>query len=128
MLRSTPNPPKKHKTPPSCQINHARQPTLHSPNPTLDGSPVDFLAFALDLVAAEMNIPRENFQPLERKLRLERGGDRHYIASAVAMEVQERHAAIWDAFKKGQTPRQISECLGISQRRVQQIIARTPMP
>ena len=89
---------------------------------------MDFLAFARDLVAAEMYIPRENFQPLERKLRLERGGDRHYIASAVAMEVQERHAAIWDAFKKGQTPRQISECLGISQRRVQQIIARTPMP
>ena len=60
---------------------------------------MDFLAFALDLVAAEMNIPRENFQPLERKLRLERGGDRHYIASAVAMEVQERHAADIEALK-----------------------------
>ena len=89
---------------------------------------MDFLAFALDLVAAEMNIPRETLQPLERKLRIEQGGDRHYIASALAMEVQERHAAIFSALKKGQTPREISECLGISQRRVQQVIARTPMP
>lgn len=89
---------------------------------------MDFLSFAFDLIAAEMNIPRENFQSLERKLRIERGGDRYYIASAMAMEVQERHAAIWAGFRKGQTPREISECLGISQRRVQQIIARTPMP
>jgi DNA-binding NarL/FixJ family response regulator len=89
---------------------------------------MDILALTFDLVAAEMNIPRENFQPLERKLRQERGGDRHYIASVDAMEVQERHAAIWAAFRKGQTPREIAECLGLSQRRVQQIIARTPMP
>lgn len=89
---------------------------------------MDFLSFAFDLVAAEMNIPREDFHALERKLRIERGGDRHYIASALAMEVQERHAAIWAAFRKGQTPREISELLGISQRRVQQVIARTPMP
>lgn len=89
---------------------------------------MDFLSFAFDLVAAEMNIPREDFHMLERKLRIERGGDRHYIASALAMEVQERHAAIWAAFKKGQTSREIAECLGISQRRVNQIISGRPMP
>lgn len=89
---------------------------------------MDFLAFALDLIAAETNIPREQFKSLERKLRVEHGGDRHYIASALAMEVQERHAAVWAGLRKGQTPREISECTGLSPRRVQQIIARTPMP
>ena len=89
---------------------------------------MDFLAFALDLIAAETNTPREQFKSLERKLRVEHGGDRHYIASALAMEVQDRHAAVWAGFRKGQTPREIAECLGLSQRRVQQIIARTPMP
>ena len=55
---------------------------------------MDFLSFALDLVAAEMKLPREHLRPLERKIRQEQGGDRHYIVSVAAMNCQERHAAI----------------------------------
>ena len=54
---------------------------------------MDFLSFALDLVAAEMQLPREHLRPLERKIRQEQGGDRHYIVSVAAMNCQERHAA-----------------------------------
>lgn len=89
---------------------------------------MDFLSFSLDLVAAEMNIPRADLVALEMKIREDKGKDRHYIASAAAMRENDRVRMVFEAFRQGVNTREIAERVGISQRRVQQIIARTPMP
>jgi hypothetical protein len=60
--------------------------------------------------------------------RLQYGKDRHYVHSLAAQQQQERLLRIFAAFRSGMLPRDIAGALGISERRVQQIIATTPMP
>lgn len=60
--------------------------------------------------------------------RMAYGKDRHYVYSTAAMAENERVDRIMKHFKAQRTTREIAELEGISQRRVQQIIARTPMP
>jgi hypothetical protein len=60
-------------------------------------APSDFLSFALDMVAAEMGIDRQSLSPLERKIRQQQGGDRHYIGSTAALDCMARHDAIRQA-------------------------------
>ncbi len=82
---------------------------------------MDFLSFALDLVAAEMQLPREHLRPLERKIRQEQGGDRHYIVSVAAMNCQERHAAIRAARAAGLSAAEVAERLGVSRQHVYRV-------
>lgn len=82
---------------------------------------MDFLSFALDLVAAEMKLPREHLRPLERRIRFEQGGDRHYIASVAAMNCQERHAAIRAARAAGLSAAEVAERLGVSRQHVYRV-------
>ena len=82
---------------------------------------MDFLSFALDLVAAEMKLPRENLRPLERKIRQEQGGDRRYIVSVAAMNCQERHAAIRAARAAGLSAAEVAERLGVSRQHVYRV-------
>lgn len=56
------------------------------------------------------------------------GKDRPYIYSLAAMHETERVKRVMAAFKSQLTTREIAERLGISQRTVQRIIMRHPMP
>lgn len=85
-------------------------------------SPQDFLTFALDMVAAEMGINREILRPIERKIRHDQGGDQHYIASAAALEIADRHAAIRAAVAAGATASAAAARFGISRQHVYRII------
>ncbi|MBP6708889.1 MAG: helix-turn-helix domain-containing protein [Candidatus Accumulibacter sp.] len=82
---------------------------------------MDLLSFALDLVAAEVGIPREHLRSLERQIRQEQGGDRHYIASVAAMDCQERHAAIRAARASGLSAAEVAERLGVSRQHVYRV-------
>jgi len=84
---------------------------------------IDFLAFALDCVAAEMKIARADLIPIERRLRIEQGGDRHYIASAAALEFQEKSQRVIALARDGVPSIEIAERIGITKRRVNQILA-----
>ena len=84
---------------------------------------MDFLSFALDCVAAEAGIDRAALRPIERTIRQEQGGDRHYIASTAALDHAERRAAMLQALAAGATPPQVAERFGISRQRVHQIKA-----
>ena len=60
--------------------------------------------------------------------RTDYGKDRPYIYSLAAMHETERVKRVMAAFKSQLTTREIAERLGISQRTVQRIIMRHPMP
>jgi hypothetical protein len=60
--------------------------------------------------------------------RMEYGKDRHYVYSLSAKVESDRMRMIFAAFREGLSTRAIAERVGVSQRRVQQVIARTPMP
>lgn len=61
-------------------------------------------------------------------LRQEAGGDRHYIASAAALETQKRRSEIFKAFREGLATSIIAERTGLTKRRVNQILAGSPLP
>ena len=82
---------------------------------------MDLLSFSLDLVAAEVGIPREHLRPLERQIRQEQGGDRHYIASVAAMDCQERHAAIRAARASGLSAAEVAKRMGVSRQHVYRV-------
>lgn len=82
---------------------------------------MDLLSIALDLVAAEVGIPREHLRPLERQIRQEQGGNRHYIASVAAMDCQERHAAIRAARASGLSAAEVAERMGVSRQHVYRV-------
>lgn len=83
---------------------------------------MDILSFSLDLIAAEMGIPRDHLRPLERRIRQEQGGDRHYIASVAALECQERHAAIRLAMDSGRSVAEVAERFGVSRQHVYRVL------
>ena len=68
-----------------------------------------------------MKLPREHLRPLERKIRQEQGGDRHYIVSVAAMNCQERHAAIRAARAAGLSAAEVAERLGVSRQHVYRV-------
>lgn len=79
---------------------------------------MDFLSFALDCVAAETGIDRAALRPLERKIRHQQGGDRHYIGSNLALDSSDRRQAIVRSLGAGQTAAQVAERLGITRQAV----------
>lgn len=79
---------------------------------------MDILSFALDCVAAETGMDRAALRPLERRIRQEQGGDRHYIGSTWAMDTSERHATILRALASGATPAQVAERVGVSRQAI----------
>lgn len=92
---------------------------------------MDILERAFLMVQAELGPEIFNDEArlrLSLRLRREEGGDRHYIASTDALECQQRHAAVFKAFQEGVLTRAIAERTGITQRRVNQILASTPIP
>lgn len=92
---------------------------------------MDILDHIADYIKAELGADiftdarRETFLV---NFRMQYGKDRHYVYSLAAMTETERMRQIFAAFRQGLSTREISERVGVSQRRVQQVIARTPMP
>lgn len=92
---------------------------------------MDILDHIADYIRAELGADiftearRADFMA---QFRLEYGKDRHYVYSLAAQHQAERTRRIFAAFRKGMLPRDIAGEIGISERRVQQIIATTPMP
>ena len=92
---------------------------------------MDILDHIADYIKAELGADiftdarREDFLV---QFRLQYGKDRHYVYSLDSQQHVERVRAVFAAFRSGLTPREISQRVGLSQRRVQQIIARNPMP
>lgn len=60
-------------------------------------------------------------------IRQEEGGQRHYAYSLHAANTLSRERQVFQAMRDGLNTAQIAERLGLSQRRIQQIIARTPL-
>lgn len=92
---------------------------------------MDILDHIADYLRAELgddiftDASREHFLV---NFRMQYGKDRHYVYSLAAKHETERVRAIFAAFREGLSTRDIAERVGVSQRRVQQVIARTPMP
>jgi len=85
-------------------------------------APSDFLSFALDMVAAEMGIDRQSLSTLERRIRQEQGGDRHYIGSTAALDCMARHDAIRQALASGASVPAVAERFGLSRQAVYRIL------
>lgn len=79
---------------------------------------MDFLARLLDTVAEHLDIPREQLDEIDRRVRIEAGGDRHYIASIAALECQERHRRIAAALESGASVTQVAERFGVARQTV----------
>ena len=71
----------------------------------------------LDFIAAETGIDRALLATLDEKLRVEVGGDRHYIASNAARRCQQRRADIIKAIDAGTPVASVAERFGISRQR-----------
>ncbi len=85
---------------------------------------MDILSFALDLVAAEIGIARDRLQPLERKIRREQGGDRHYIASAQALDCLQKHESIRAAVAAGAPASAVADRFGVTRQHVYRITSK----
>lgn len=92
---------------------------------------MDILDHIADYIRAELGDDiftegrREAFM---MQFRLEYGKDRHYVYSLAAKAETDRMRAIFAGLRAGLTTREIADRVGVTQRRVQQVIARTPMP
>jgi DNA-binding NarL/FixJ family response regulator len=92
---------------------------------------MDILDYILQVTIAE--IGEAHFTPEKRKkiihtVRLNKGKDKHYLHSIDAERYSERVEAIFSALRKGATPREIAERVGLTHQRVNQIIATVKMP
>jgi hypothetical protein len=62
------------------------------------------------------------------QFRLQYGKDRHYVYSLAAKAETDRVRAIFSGLRAGLSSREIAARVGITQRRVNQILATVPMP
>lgn len=74
------------------------------------------------MVAAEIGIDRRSLVPLERRIRHEQGGDRHYIGSTAALDCIARHEAIREAIAAGASVPSVAERFGLSKQAVYRIL------
>lgn len=89
---------------------------------------MDFLSRLLDTVAVHLEIPRARLDDIEYQTRQAAGKDRHYIVSLEALQAQKRKRRVFDDFRAGIPTAEIAERVGISHRRVNQILSGSPMP
>ena len=92
---------------------------------------MDILERALLMVQAELGpeiFSDENRLRISLKIRRVEGSDRHYIASAAALDSQIHKKAVFKAFKEGVSVREIAAREGLSRRRVNQILAGSVLP
>jgi len=92
---------------------------------------MDILDHIADYIKAELGA--DIFTDAKREefivnFRLQYGKDRHYVYSLESKQHVERVSAVFACLRAGLTPREAGERLGISKRRVNQIMATMPMP
>ncbi len=92
---------------------------------------MDILDHIADYIKAELGADiftdarREDFIV---QFRMQYGKDRHYVYSLDSKQHLERVRAVFVCLRDGLTTREISERIGISKRRVNQILATVTMP
>jgi len=82
---------------------------------------MDILNKALDLIQSELGddiFTDEKRELFERQFRFDHGGDRHYIASANAMAVTQKHQEVRRLIRQGLGNTAISERIGITRQQV----------
>ena len=92
---------------------------------------MNIIEYILQVTAAEIgeeNLPPEMQKKIIYTVCLNKGKDRYYLPSVDAFHYTERVEAIFAALRKGVTPREIAERVGLSHQRVNQIIATIKMP
>lgn len=89
---------------------------------------MDFLSRLLDDVADHLEIPRARLDDIEYKTRQASGKDRHYIVSLEALQSLQRKRRVFDDFRSGIPTAEIAERVGLSHRRINQILSGSPMP
>ena len=72
-------------------------------------------------------ITEAELEAFKQQLRLDEGGQKHYAYSLAAAKSVARDKTVFGLMQQGLNTAQIAERLGVTQRRVQQIIARTPL-
>lgn len=92
---------------------------------------MDILDYILQVTISE--IGEAHFPPEKRKkiietVRINKGKDKHYLHSIDAERYAERVEAIFAALRKGATPREIAERVGLTHQRVNQIISTVKIP
>lgn len=89
---------------------------------------MDILSQILDLIEIEYPAATQDRAKLERIIRTNFGGDRHYIASTAALDRQERDAEVQRLVAEGLNSEVIAARLGLTGQRVRQIRAANAMP
>jgi DNA-binding NarL/FixJ family response regulator len=92
---------------------------------------MDILERTLLMVQAELGpeiFSDEKRLRLSLQIRRDEGGDRHYVASAAALDCQIHKKQVFHALREGMSVRQIAAQVGISRRRVNQILAGSVLP
>lgn len=85
---------------------------------------MDILSQILDLIETEYPNATQDRAKLERIIRINFGGDRHYIASVAALDRQERDAEVQRLLGEGLTYSQVAERTGIPRGSLAYIAAR----
>ena len=84
---------------------------------------MDILSAMLDIIEREYPGIAADRPRLEKVLRLNCGGDRHYIASAAALERAERNAAIRGLLDSGLNSEEVAQRVGLTGQAVRKIRA-----
>lgn len=92
---------------------------------------MDILERTLLMVQAELGpeiFSDEKRLRLSLQIRRGEGGDRHYVASAAALNCQIHKRDVFNAFREGVSVREIASRVGISRRQVNNILAGNVLP
>lgn len=90
---------------------------------------MDIIDRVIEKFVASFNpeISEAELDEFKQQLRQEEGGQKHYAYSLAASKAVSRDRAVFKLMQQGLKTADIAERLGVSQRWVQQIIARTPL-
>ena len=90
---------------------------------------MDIIDRVIEKFVASFNpeITEAELEEFKQQLRQEEGGQKHYAYSLAAAKSVARDKTVFGLMQQGLNTAQIAERLGVTQRRVQQIIARTPL-
>jgi len=91
---------------------------------------MDILDYILQItteVIGPESVTPEKRAVINTIVRLEKGKDRHYLYSAAALRHQQRTEQIFECLRSGLSTREIAERIGVSHRRVNQIVSTVPM-
>ena len=92
---------------------------------------MDILDYIMQVMIAEIgeeHITQEKRRKIVFTVRQAKGAANHYVHSIAAERYAQRIESIFAALRSGATPKEISERVGLTHQRVNQILATVPMP